>query len=269
LVGVNDDRCFSCGARNPSLFGFAPLLTRLGADFGFSKLIIGACGLIYIVSLILSRNALSVGGSLFGLLAPNQAVLVLLGSAGSVPVFGWGHWWTLLSAGWLHAGLLHIGFNMLWVRDIAPGVARLYGAGRMVVIYLVASVGGFLVSSVMGYVAPGIPLLGGARITLGASAALFGLFGALICYGNRTGQSGMARTVWTWVLIGVVFGVVVPGIDNWAHLGGFASGYVAARVLDPMREEKPVHVLLAVIGLALSLLAIVASVITTLPLVRG
>jgi len=264
LVGVNDARCFNCGARNPSLFGFAPALSRLGADFGFSKLILGACAVLYVISLVLSRGQLGASGGLFGLLAPNTAVLVLLGSSGAYPVFHYGRWWTVLSAGWLHAGLLHIGFNMLWVRDIAPGVARLYGAGRMMLIYLIAGVGGFFLTSVMGLILPGVPLLGGASLTLGASASLFGLFGALICYSQRTGQTGMRRMIWGWVLIGLVFGVVVPHVDNWAHVGGFVTGWVTARILDPLREERPIHVLGALAGLLLSFAAIVVSVVTAL-----
>jgi rhomboid protease GluP len=105
--------------------------------------------------------------------------------------------------------------------------------------------------------------------TIGASASLFGLFGALICYGQRTGQSGMRQMVWGWIAAGVLFGVLVPGIDNWAHAGGFAGGWLAARLLDPLREERPGHVLAALIGVALSLAAVAASVVTGLPLLRG
>jgi rhomboid protease GluP len=75
--------------------------------------------------------------------------------------------------------------------------------------------------------------------------------------------------VWKWVAIGVVFGVVFPGIDNWAHAGGFATGWLVARILDPLREEKPAHVLAGLAGLVASLLAVVASVVTALPLLRG
>jgi len=75
--------------------------------------------------------------------------------------------------------------------------------------------------------------------------------------------------VWTWVAIGVVFGVVFPGVDNWAHAGGFVAGWLVARGLDPLRDEKPVHVLLALVALAATLVAIGVSVVTALPLVRG
>jgi rhomboid protease GluP len=79
----------------------------------------------------------------------------------------------------------------------------------------------------------------------------------------------MRRMVLGWVAIGVIFGVLMPGIDNWAHAGGFGGGWLAARALDPLRDERPSHVLAALVGLALSLAAIAGSVITGLPLVRG
>ena len=59
----------------------------------------------------------------------------MFGASGAYPVFGYGRWWTILSAGWLHGGALHILFNMMWVRQIGPAVADIYGAGRMVIIY--------------------------------------------------------------------------------------------------------------------------------------
>ena len=68
-------------------------------------------------------------------MAPASPALFLFGASGSLPVFGLGRWWTVLSAAWLHGGLLHILFNMMWVRQLAPATAELYGPGRMVIIY--------------------------------------------------------------------------------------------------------------------------------------
>lgn len=270
LVGVRDAECFNCGARNPALFGFEPVLRRLGGDRALPNLILAVCGVLFVVSLALSGGGLGGGRGLFSLLSPSWPTLFLLGGSGAEPVFGYGRWWTVLSAGWLHGGLLHIAFNMMWVRDLAPTVARIYGAGRLVLIYLAGGIAGFLLTSLVPVVAPGMPhvLAGGVR-TIGASASLFGLFGGLICFGQRTGQGGVARMVWTWVAIGVVFGVLVPGIDNWAHAGGFAGGWLAARVLDPLKPEKASHVALALAGLVLSLVAIAVSVVTAWPLVYG
>ena len=269
LVGVRDANCLNCGARNPALFGFGPALRRLGGDLALPNLLLVGCGVLYLVSLLLSGGAVGSRGGIFGLLAPSDRVLLQLGGSGAIPIFGFGRWWTVLSAGWLHAGLLHIGFNLMWVRDLAPAVARLYGAGRLVIVYLVSGVAGFLVSALMGLAGSGLPyFLRGAGFTVGASASLFGLFGALLCYGQRTGQSALRQTVWRWLLIGVFIGFL-PGIDNWAHAGGLAGGWLAARLLDPLVDEKPVHVFFALVGLTASLLAVVASLMTPLPLLRG
>ena len=79
---------------------------------------------------------------------------------------------TVLTAGWLHGNLLHIGFNMLGVWQLLPSIAELYGPGRTVIIYTVAGVCGFLLSSTIGFFVPGMPFLG-AYYTVGASASIF------------------------------------------------------------------------------------------------
>ena len=81
LVGVQDDKCYTCGRRNPGLWGFAPLLRSLGNDLGFVQLVVWGCGALYVISLLLSGNALGMGGGLFGFLAPDSGVLFLLGNS--------------------------------------------------------------------------------------------------------------------------------------------------------------------------------------------
>jgi rhomboid protease GluP len=62
-----------------------------------------------------------------------------------------------------------------------------------------------------------------------------------------------------------IFGFIMPGIDNWAHAGGFAGGYLMAQVLDPLKPEKIDHLLAAVIAIGVSLLAVIYTFIYTLP----
>ena len=85
LVGVRDEKCYNCGRRNPGLWGFAPLLRSLGNDLGFVQLVIWGCSAMYVISLLLSRSAMSMGGGLFGFLAPDLVVLYLLGASGGRP----------------------------------------------------------------------------------------------------------------------------------------------------------------------------------------
>ncbi|MCZ6727635.1 MAG: rhomboid family intramembrane serine protease [Acidobacteria bacterium] len=255
LVGVNEPQCPHCGRVSPGMFGYARALQRISGGESFVPFVIGTCSLLYVLSLLFGFDGGS--GGLMGMLAPSRESVFAFGASGWQPIFGFGRWWTPLSATWLHGSLLHIVFNMMWIRQLAPALMRLYGPGRAVLIYLIAGVSGFTLTSCWGYVAPGLPVvLRGASVTVGASASIFGLFGALVLYGRRTGNQALARQVRTWAVVLFVFGLVFPGIDNWAHLGGFAGGFVAAAVLDPLKPERPDHLLAALIGLLLSLLAV-------------
>jgi rhomboid protease GluP len=261
LVGVNDEQCYGCGRRNPGLWGFGPALRRLGANFAFIPMIVYGCSALYTISLLLTvKNGGDVmGGGMFSILAPNRGAVLLLGVSGAVPVFGLGMWWTILSAGWLHGSALHILFNMMAMRQIGPATEEIYGVSRTVIIYVVSSACGFLLSSVAGAVMPPLPIIGGASYTLGASAAIFGLVGALMYYGRRSGSSLMTSQLTSWVMSMVIFGVVVPGIDNYAHAGGFAGGYLLAMWLDPLKPERVNHMIVALICLGATVAAIVAS----------
>lgn len=264
LVGVNDDKCYHCGRRNPGLWGFAPALRRLGHDLGFVPFVIGTCGVLYVLTWILSGANL--GGSLFDLLPVGQNTLVLFGASGYLPIFALGRWWTVLSAGWLHASLLHIAFNMMWIRQLAPAVGDLYGPGRMVIIYTVAGVTGFALTSVAGPVLGFLPFLHGAPITVGASAPIFGLLGALVHYGRRSGSSAVGSQAVYYAVVLFVFGFVAPGVDNYAHAGGFLGGYLASRLLDPLKPERIDHMAAALGCLVLTMLSIIVSVLHGLSL---
>ncbi len=266
LVGVNEQRCFNCGRWNPGMWGYAPLLSKLGRDLGFTQIVLWGCGGLYLVMLLVSGSeAMSARGGLFGMLAPSNLVSVRFGASGLLPVLVDGRWWTVLSAGWLHGGALHILFNMMWVRQLAPAVASFYGVGRLIIIYTVATVSGFAITSaaamlgVFEIFSGPLSFLRGAPLTVGASAPLFGLFGALIVYGRRAGQRAITQQVTQWAVYLVIFGLLFPGVDNWAHMGGFLGGYVAARWLDPLRQETPTHLLLALACMAATVLSLAAS----------
>lgn len=261
LVGVNDDRCYHCGRRNPGLWGFAPMIRRLGNDMGFVPFVTGTCVVAFALTLVWSAGNISMNG-VMSFLAPTTYSLLLFGASGALPVFGLHRWWTVLSASWLHGGLLHILFNMLWVRQLAPEVGELYGPGRMVIIYTVAGIVGFTATSVAGaylYFLPGI--LRGAPVTIGASASIFGLLGATVYYGRRTGSHVVHQQAIYYAVILFIFGLIMPGVDNWAHAGGFAGGFVAGRLLDPLKPERVDHIVGALVCLFLSILSIIVSVI--------
>jgi rhomboid protease GluP len=263
LVGVNDPTCYNCGRRNPGLWGFAPALRNLGTDLGFIPIVIGGTIIMYVLSLVMSRDGTSIGFS------PSTGALVILGASGAIPVFTYGWWWTVLTAGWLHGGPLHILFNVMWIRQLGPEIANLYGPGRMVLVYTAGSVCGFLLSSVFGLLP--LPLFG-SQVTVGASAAIFGFLGALVHYGRRSGSSHIGQAGLQYALIMGVLGFIPlfgMRVDNAAHLGGFIGGYLASAILDPLKPERVDHIALALACLVATLIAIVYTVISAMPYLRS
>jgi rhomboid protease GluP len=265
LVGVTDDKCYHCGRRNPGLWGFAPVIRHLGHDLGFVPFVTGTCVVVYALTLLWSGGRIG-GNGLFNFLSPDTCSTLQFGASGAIPVFILGRWWTVLSASWLHGSLLHILFNVLWIRQLAPEVGELYGPGRMVVIYTVAGIVGFAASSSAGYLLYFMPpLLRGAPLTVGASASIFGLLGALVYYGRRTGSHVVHSQAMNCAVMLFIMGVVMNGVDNYAHAGGFAGGWAAARLLDPLRPERINHLAMALVCLALSVLSIVLSLVVRVP----
>jgi rhomboid protease GluP len=262
LVGVNDETCYNCGRRNPALWGWAPALRALGGDLGFVPFVIGTCSVLFVLTLLASGGNIGMNG-LFGFLSPSGEALFLFGATGPGVVVQTGRWWTILSASWLHGSAIHILFNLISVRQLAPAVAEFYGAGRMVIIYTAGGVAGFALSVLWGLYLPPIPLLGSGRgITIGASASITGLLGAIYYYGHRSGSS-MARSYAAQSIIFVLMqGIFLGGIiNNFAHGGGFLGGWAAARWLDPLKPERVDHIVIALVCLGASLLAVVVSVL--------
>ena len=269
LVGVNDEQCYSCGRRNPGLWGYASMLRALGGDIGFfvTGILYGCCALYALALLLSVRWGFDIMGSgnPLGALSPAPQASLALGASGAVPVFVYGWWWTVLSAGWLHGGILHLVFNMMAMRNLAPPTADIYGAPRMIIIYTAGSIAGFLLSSVTGLF--GIPKFG-APLTLGASAPLFGLLGAVMHYGRRSGSSLVKSQAKGYALGFFVFGLIMPGIDNAAHAGGFIGGYLAGILLDPLKPQGLWHLIVALACLVATAIAIITCIVIVVPQMR-
>ena len=250
LVGINEERCPYCGAWRPGLFGWAPFLRSLvGARLDLIVLITGACVTLYALALLLQPEAIFQSSGFFSILRPGGRALFRLGMTGGFAFeFGW--WWTLLTAIYLHGGLLHILFNVMWIRNLGPAAAEVYGPARTFVLFNVAGASGFLLSNVMS----GAP-------TIGASGAIFGLLAALIVYGRKRGSSVMTQQFWQWAIILGIFGFIMPNVNNWAHGGGFAGGWIAAHLMgfsDEHRESTRV-LLAALVLIVLTVVGVVLS----------
>ena len=227
LIGINEEHCPFCGAWRPGLFGWAPVLRSvIGSRLDLITLIIGACVTLYALGLLLQPEALLQGRGLLSFLSPSGRALFQLGMTGGVAwELGW--WWTLLTAIYLHGGLLHIFFNMYWIRILGPSATEVFGPARTFVLFNVAGVVGFLLSNLMS---------GGP--TVGASGAIFGLMAALIVYGRKRGSSVVTQQLWGYVIMIGILGFVMPGVNNWAHGGGFAGGWIVAHLMGFIDEQR-------------------------------
>lgn len=249
LNRVDASVCFYCGRRNPGLWGFGPAIGRLIGGLDFAALVTVVAVTAYIASLALDPRAALAPSGVFDLFAPGGRALFALGMAGAVP---WqaGHWWTVLTAIYLHGSLLHILFNLLWIRQLLPDVEEVYGQARTIVIFTLSGAAGFLLSNAAGN-----------PFTLGASGAVFGVLGAMVWYGRRRGGlfgAAVLRQYGRWALILFVVGLL-PGmrVDNWGHAGGFLGGWLVALLLGAgdQHPERGIHRVLAAACLVLTAVA--------------
>lgn len=269
LIGVSEEKCPFCGAWQPGMFGAAPKLQRLfGGRLDLIPPIVATCIALYVAALVLQPDAIFARFSLFNFLSPGNRALYQLGMTGGA-AWNRGWWWTLLSAIYLHGSLLHIFFNLMWVRDLGPAVSRTYGPARAFVIFSVAGALGFLISN---FASAAFSPNGVASPTIGASGSIFGLLAALIVYARRTGENMMKLQLYQWALIMFVIGFI-PGtnVNNWAHAGGFIGGWVSAHVMPALHEkrESPAVQVAAIVLIVATAGAFVMSFVTVTGLLLG
>ncbi len=235
LIGSDESVCSWCGASRPAGWWRATAWARGAVDGDWLvRAIITLNVAFYILSLLMSvRRGPAMNPLNF--LAPDQTSLLLLGATGTIPIEQFGRTWTILSANYLHGGILHLLFNMMALRQIAPMVNREFGVSRMFSIYTLGGVCGFWLS----YVA-GVPF------TIGASASICSLIGSLLYFGkSRGGAYGEAvyREVGGWAVGLVLFGLMMPGINNWGHGGGVIGGIILGMLLgyEEGKAENALH----------------------------
>jgi rhomboid protease GluP len=200
--------------------------------------------ILYVISWILTQRAASASlQSAPALGGISTGVLMELGAKG--PWIFAGQYWRLVTAIFLHAGLLHIGFNMWVLYDVGPLVESLFSGSKYIVLYLATGVFGYIVSALW---AP-------FGISIGASGAIMGLIGVLIGASFHLGSMGrdLRRRLWVWVIYIAIFGLLpIFAIDNAAHFGGFISGLLFGYVIptgEPQtRESETLWSALAVIS---------------------
>ncbi|RLC00480.1 MAG: rhomboid family intramembrane serine protease, partial [Deltaproteobacteria bacterium] len=195
---------------------------------------------MFIISLIFSGKNMILSLNPFYAFTPSMDVLNFLGASGRLPIVKFDAWWSLITANWLHGGLLHILFNMLALKTVAPLVMKEFGLFRMFSIYTLTGIAGFLLS-----------YFGNVYLTIGASSGLCGLIGAALYFGkSRGGQWGQLVYKQTsgWVVSLILIGFLMPNINNWSHAGGLLSGIFFGWIMgyNEKRRENFFDLLLAV-----------------------
>jgi rhomboid protease GluP len=240
LVTTDERVCPYCGIRNPgswwrSLWGARGLLN----PGQVLRLLIYVNATFFVISILMNPLRLNLSANPFTLLSPSDRILFLLGATGTIPIGEFKRWWTLISANYLHGGILHIFFNMAALRYVGTLVVREFGVYRMMTIYTLGGIAGFWLSYFVG-----------VGFTIGASAAVCSLIGAALYYGkSRGGAYGQAvyRQTGGWVVGLFLFGFMVPGINNWAHGGGLCMGIIVGLLLG-YEEKSPENVFNRILG---------------------
>lgn len=242
-----DDVCAGCGAR---LGGRVwQVLTRIGVSFPEALSVSSLLGLAIVA--VYARMALYEGGpdSIFSF-----KIETLFHFGGRwPPAIAAGEWWRLGTSVFMHAGIWHLGFNLLALAQIGPMVEELFGRGRMLLMYLLTGVVANLGALTVGVYGIGI----------GASGAIMGLTGMAAGWGQRDGTStglNVRNRMLKWAAYVMIFGYVI-GADNAAHLFGFLAGGLFGFALPPeylrRTERLWLQVVQALLGTAVAIALVV------------
>ena len=247
LVGISATRCHNCGTNLK--FSMAAINRSLSGVFSgpapVTTALLVANLLIFGVEWMASTSQ-GGGGGLSILWGMGGEASYRLGMSAPYGIYIQHQWFRLITAMFLHGGLLHIGFNMMSLMQLGPALEELYGSARYFFLYVVTGAFGFLASSFIGH------------YSLGASGGLLGLVGAMLAITTKRGGSYMrelrSRLISSVVIL-FVLGFMGMGIDNWAHGAGLAAGFVLGKIFTdrpPMnvREKQIANALGWLAGLA-------------------
>lgn len=195
----------------------ASQLRRMADRPTVTMAIIGINVAVYVVGLVMgarpgggTRGDLLIEGGLFG------------------PLVAAGEWYRIVTSGFLHASLLHIGFNMYLLYLLGRMLEPHLGPLRFAVLYGFSLLCGSL----------GALLIEPNALTVGASGAVFGLMGAVVVVQRSQGLSPFQSGIGGLILLNLVLSFVVPGISIGGHVGGLVGGLVAAWLLVELPRQS-------------------------------
>ena len=233
LVGISATRCHQCGTS--LTFSLAAISKGLSEFFGGHAPVTTVVLIVNLVMFAVSWMATATaggGGGLSILWGMGGESLYRLGESSPYPIFILHEWYRLVTAMFLHGGLIHIGFNLMVLMDIGPVVEEVYGSARFLFLYVATGVVGFLFSAFSGH------------NSVGASAPILGLIGLMIAITTKRSGAHMQQLrsrLISWVVSIFVLGFIVRGVDNWAHAGGLAAGFVLGKLFadrEPMNATE-------------------------------
>lgn len=216
LVPVSESTCPECGASMHGVpkGGASRLMGMIAPSFGSaSTVLLGFIAVVYVAAVMTG------GGSILS--NPMRSELGQSGAMIAPAIWRGGEWWRLVTAIFLHGGLLHLAFNAYALANIGPSLESAVGSRRVLVLFLVTGIGSFVTSSVF------------THASVGASGAIFGLIGYGIVHGRVRGGTmyrAFSDDLLRWAFFGVLMSVM-PGIDMAAHVGGLAVGAAAGLVV--------------------------------------
>lgn len=235
-------------SRNPALTSI--VLIGLNAVVWLAITLTGAgsSALVRLLALVpLGRCWSAAQPSAFYPDAATAAICHTLGSEGVwEPGALGGAWWQLITSGFTHVEILHIGMNMLALWFLGPPLEHALGRGRFLALYFISLLAG---SAAVVWLSPATSL------TLGASGAIFGLIGALLVLTKKVG--GDMRTVLIWLGINVAITFIGgTGISWQGHLGGLVGGLIAsAIIMFAPRQNRTAHQVAGLVALGLAIVA--------------
>jgi membrane associated rhomboid family serine protease len=188
------------GARRTAFAGTSALVT---------KTLIGINLLVYLITVTQGASINSPGGSLF-------TKWYLYG-----PAVANGDWWRLITCTFLHASLIHIGFNMYFLWFVGSPLEYALGRGRFLLVYVVSGLAGSAGALVIN---PGIP-------TVGASGAIFGILGAALVL-ERQRYFVLGGQALGLIVINLILGFVIANVSIGGHVGGLIGGVLCTLVLS-------------------------------------
>lgn len=212
-----------------------------------TKILIGINVAVFLLNLAQGSSLTQVSGSLF-----ERGALFVPGGLDQ------GEWWRLITAAFLHASLIHLGFNMLVLWFVGAPVEQAIGRGRFLAVYIVSGLAG----------SAGAILFSPNVVTVGASGAIFGIFGAALVL-EMQGSNVLGGQALGLIIVNLIFTFAIPNISVGGHVGGLIGGALSMLALSRLGRTHGIYGRPGTLGIAGVIAVGVAAVLVAYLRVQG